>query len=680
IYNMFNFVSNNLFEELISDINSRSDELIEQISLTLKDSQFDWITDNDISISIKIFVESIRRVVERYNKELDWQERKLDMINKRLKERNISQSDKRDLRNRRIEVETQIEKLKEKTSLISYFMDMNILPRYAFPGIFVAISDVRGFEDFSGRARNYAITEYAPNMEVYLKKAIYKSMGVDFEFFQPTSKSFFICPKCEKFATEYVTDLQNGCPICGSRSSEIKSVDAIEPNRIYIRKTNRPIYEPIEFQEALSNVYFFSRNITQNHIPFVEPNIQIVDYGNIELLQVVSGISINGDSFPIELCDRCGKVKEPDEFIKPKPHYKLASEGKCNGRYRKLSLYHRMPTNVISLKLKGSLFGVNIENIFEKMKKIKPSLTMENFQLILLTTLKNALINGAQRLLQTEDGEIDGEVKDSEIILFDNVDGGVGYVSEIARRFEDVLKEAAEMVLDPDDDCESGCLECLWSYRRKRDIEFIDKRCIKEIFEAFRKKILSEKISLEGEIKKSPEYRGKNIRTVHSPPYSFAGINELKNLVRGAREEIILTSLYVTDDKIPWEDETEKSWVDILVDIKSSSPPLKITVIVNDPTSEKHKEALKRLSDRGINVKIFRKEIEKMLPSIVHSKLIVIDPHIPSTRYAVHTSANFSPEMWKNHETFDFGNDEEWVKGTYKEIRNIIEQSLDFKG
>lgn len=105
---------------------------------------------------------------------------------------------------------------------------------------------------------------------------------------------------------------------------------------------------------------------------------------------------------------------------------------------------------------------------------------------------------------------------------------------------------------------------------------------------------------------------------------------------------------------------------------------MKLTVIVKEPSSKEHLESLKKLQKCGVTVKIFKKEIESMMPSIIHSKLIVIDPHLHSERYAIHTSANFSPEMWKNHETFDLGNDEEWVRGTYKEIKKLEKQSSDF--
>ena len=687
-YDMYIFVFDNFFEKLKEEVSSKKEKLIERISLTLRDLQFDWVTDELINKMIEEFVTMLDKSVERYKEKLRWYESKRDELNELLKKRQLSPDIKRDARKRWLEVTEEIDKLKEKTNIISYLMDTNVLPRYAFPGIFVDINDVYGLEDFSGRARNYAITEYAPNMEVYLKKAIYKSIGIDFEFIRPIPKLFYICPTCQKFITEDESSLKNGCPICKSKlvekQTEVQFIrNAIEPNIIYVKKTNKPLNEPRDYQEVISNIFF--SEVPKAEPPkssSIEPNIKITKYGNINLLIIVSDIDINGELFPIELCEKCGKVKEPNEREYDK-HYKLGSQKreKCDGRYRRLSLYHKMPTNVISIKFKGeTFFGIDKEILINEWKNYKPNLSEEQLWHIFLITFKNAIINAAQRVLQTEDGEIEGEVKDNEIILYDNVDGGVGYVDEIVDRFDEILKEAVEMVLDTDDKCDTGCLDCLWSYRRKRDIRFIDKRFVKDIFKILNKSYTEREISKEGKVKKNfIGYEGRNIKTIHSPPYNFLGVIELKKLLKSAKEEIILTSLYVTDSPIPWPDEREKSWVDILTDIKLSSPTLKMTIIVREPVSKDHLDALKKLCKCGITVKLFKKEIETMLPSIIHSKLIVIDPHIPSRRYAIHTSANFSPEMWKNHETFDLGNDEKWVKGTYKEIKKLAKQSLDLK-
>lgn len=683
-YDMYSFVFDNFFEKLKEEISSKKEKLIERISLTLRDLQFDWVTDELINKMIEEFVTMLDKSVERYKEKLKWYEDKLQELNSRIRNKHSS-DEERETRRRRDEIEDNISDLK-RVNLISYLMNINVLPRYAFPGIFVDINDVYGSEDFSSRERNYAITEYAPNMEVYLKKAIYKSIGIDFEFIRPILKLFYICPTCQKFVSEDKSSLKNGCPICKSKlvekQTEVQFIrNAIEPNIIYVKKTNKPLNEPRDYQDVISKIFF--SEVPKAEPPkssSIEPNIKITKYGNINLLIIVSDIYINGESFPIELCEKCGKVKDEREYEK---HNKLGSQKKekCDGKYRKFSLYHKMPTNVISINFEGeTFFGKDKKELINEWKIYKPNQSEEQLWNIFLVTFKNAIINAAQRVLQTEDGEIEGEVKDNEIILYDNVDGGVGYVDEIADRFDEILKEAVEMVLDTDDKCDTGCLDCLWSYRRRRDIRFIDKRFVKDIFKTLNKSYTEREISKEGKEKKNfIGYEGRNIKTIYSPPYNFLGVIELKKLLKSAKEEIILTSLYVTDSPIPWPDEREKSWVDILADIKLSSPTLKMTIIVREPVSKNHLDALKKLCKCGITVKLFKKEIETMLPSIIHSKLIVIDPHIPSRRYAIHTSANFSPEMWKNHETFDLGNDEKWVKGTYKEIKKLAKQSLDFE-
>jgi phosphatidylserine/phosphatidylglycerophosphate/cardiolipin synthase-like enzyme len=206
------------------------------------------------------------------------------------------------------------------------------------------------------------------------------------------------------------------------------------------------------------------------------------------------------------------------------------------------------------------------------------------------------------------------------------------------------------------------------------DIPKINKKLIKPFFNEVKKK----------ELKESEEalfFSCRESKTFVSEPYSFDGAVQLKNLLKTAKKEIYLTSLYVTDDKIPWPDEPPKSWVDILSGIKlASKHDLKIHVVVKEPTTERHKQALNRLVKNGVNVYVFKKELEGMLPAIVHSKLIVIDPQIPENRHVVYTSSNFSPEMWKNHEVFQFSNDEECVKETLWTIKKILSESKNYVG
>ena len=89
-------------------------------------------------------------------------------------------------------------------------METGVLPRYAFPGVFVNIEGEFG-EEYGGRSRNIAITEYCPGTEVYLKKHIYKVVGIDLRFTKPTPKMFYVCRGCKKYIKEEPFDF---CPLC----------------------------------------------------------------------------------------------------------------------------------------------------------------------------------------------------------------------------------------------------------------------------------------------------------------------------------------------------------------------------------------------------------------------------------------------------------------------------------
>jgi predicted DNA binding CopG/RHH family protein len=542
-------------------------------------------------------------------------------------------------------------------------METGVLPRYAFPGLYVDVEDEFGQNSFAGRSRNVAITEYAPGMEFYAMKKIYKSAGIDYKSAKPDKQSFFICESCNKYIKNENFDF---CQLC-KKKIRTREIMAISPDLIYLRDTRKRINEPRDYQEPLLEVYLDVESDKGNK---KFDNILLTKYGNIPIFEVVSSIRTSDSRTPvaIEICAKCGRAR--DKFTetthKTLGNYKEFCKG---GEFEQLGIYHQMPTNVISLRLTDEkLFGIPINEVAPNRE-------------IFLTTLKNAIINGAQMIVQAEDGEIDGVVKDDEIILFDNIEGGVGYVDEIFKRFEEIIVKAADIVLGEsetfEEECVAGCPKCLWSYRRKRDIPLIDKRTIVPFLKAAQLQIAENTIFQNEE--RVNTYITKEVRTVHSPAYDFAGVLDLKQIIRSAKKEVKLTSLYVTDSKIPWPDEGGKSWVDILSSIRHGPNNVAVTIIVKEPQSPAHKVALRRLKESGVTVKVYKKEIEQILPAIVHSKLVVVDPQDKENRHAIHTSGNFSPEMWKNHETFDFGTAENWVNGTHQEIINLENESRDLE-
>lgn len=655
---MLKFVEQETEATLLEDIQDRKDIIASRIRMTLQDVAFK-ISDDQVDELIEGFRQSVKDSVRRFSQDRERYHARAEKL-RDLKRNAQDSKENRRYSARLTDVEDQLWKLEHETKVLDFFMEMGVLPRYAFPGIYVDLEDEFGIENFSGRSRNTAITEFAPNMEIFAMKKIFKSVGIDYKFVKPDRQSFFICESCNKYVSK--TDF-SVCQLC-KRKAKTKEIRGIAPEVIYLRDTKKRVNEPREYQEPLVDLYI-STEVEKGSKKF--DNIVLTKYGNVSVYQILEEIAAeeSSDPIPIELCDKCGRAKDDSESSR---HRELGGKKEfCTGKFEPLAIYHEMPTNVISVRVDGNaLFGIDLSNIVRDMK-------------VFLTTLKSAIISAGQIIAQAEDGEIDGVVKDNEIILFDNVEGGVGYVDFIYERFDEVFSKAAEIVLGESEvfgeDCTMGCMRCLWSYRRKRDISWIDKRTVMPFLKAGQVKLSRDDVLRQEE--RIQSYVGKDIRTVHSPASSFLGVLDLKSILRSAKKEIKLTSLYVTDDMISWPDEGDKSWVDILSSIRQGQNNVSITVIVKEPMSSQHRKALRRLKESGITVKVYKKEIEQMLPGIVHSKLVVIDPADRFNRHAIHTSANFSPEMWKNHDTYDFGTTEAWVQGTYNEITKLERESRD---
>jgi len=650
------FVKNNADQILLKETIERKKIIFSKIKETFSSLPI-TITDDIAEEMIEQFRDSVKKSIQKYHMDLERYRRRDEIIKQQLRETS-EPGLHRYLRKRILDVGDMILKLEKERRVLMHFMETGVLPRYAFPGLYVDVEDEFGQNSFAGRSRNVAITEYAPGMEFYAMKKIYKSAGVDYKSAKPDKQSFFICESCNKYIKNENFDF---CQLC-KKKIHTKEITAIAPDLIYLNDTRKRINEPRDYQEPLLEIYLDIESDKGNK---KFDNILLTKYGNIPIFEVVSSIRISDSRtpVPIEICSKCGRGR--GEFTDTK-HKTLGNYKEfCNGEFEQLGIYHQMPTNVISLRIIDErLFGIPINEVAPNRE-------------VFLTTLKNAIINGAQLIVQAEDGEIDGVVKDNEIILFDNIEGGVGYVDEIFRKFGEIIVQAADIILGEsetfEEECVSGCPKCLWSYRRKRDIPLIDKRTIVPFLKAAQVQIAENTIFKNEE--RVNTYITKEVRTVHSPAYDFAGVLDLKQIIRSAKKEIKLTSLYVTDSKIDWPDEGSKSWVDILSSVKHGPNNVSITVIVKEPQSPAHKFALRRLKESGVIVKVYKKEIEQILPAIVHSKLIVVDPQNKENRHAIHTSGNFSPEMWKNHETFDFGTAENWVNGTHQEILKLENES-----
>jgi ribosomal protein L32 len=104
-------------------------------------------------------------------------------------------------------------------------------------------------------------------------------------------------------------------------------------------------------------------------------------------------------------------------------------------------------------------------------------------------TLAEALLAGAGDLLELEPYELaafprlakPGDVAD-EIVFYETVPGGAGYVEEMARRLPEVAEAARERLYGHQ--CLRGCYLCLKHYRNQRWHPFFDKDGIRDVLAA----------------------------------------------------------------------------------------------------------------------------------------------------------------------------------------------------
>jgi len=613
-------MSQQYVNKMISDIEMRRDYLKKRIEIAFNDI-YQEVDPNTIDNMINIFINSIKNIIEVYRSEY----KNYKNYYEELKRNRNWEAVKR--------MQNQIEKFSEMP-FINYLMDKNILPRYAFPGSIVNIKEEHDYYDFGTRARGIAISEYTPNLEVYQKKKIYRSVGIDNKILAPTRKKIFVCSNCNKYATSVAEQSRGLCPICNQLMKPI-AYDCIEPNVIYLKKTEKSISNARTYQEPISSIYIQNKPIEQKWLK-EEPNIKLSNYGNLDLIQIVDRIVIENRIYDIELCQECGRILEKDR----EKHRRLGatdSHDICNGKFEKLALVHIMPTNVISIQLEPdttTLFGVEITEF------IGPRMPL------LLTTLKNAIINAALSYTNAEDGEIGGEVKGNEIFLYDNVDGGAGYVTVIYNHLMEILKISKDIVLNCT--CEHGCLDCLWSYRRKRDIPNIDKVAIDPVLRSLPELAIPVVV-----------IPLKSTEIIKSSEYSFDGLILVRDAIYNAEKEIIIISDRMDDEKLNWPDMISKSWADILLGKKQSNMgDLKVNILLYN-------------INKKIGLNSYMLIAMKLIPSDIdlyacdlddtsdktYPTYIIVDPDLPTRRKLFKISSSLNIDMFRGRTTIEISED-----------------------
>jgi ATP-dependent helicase YprA (DUF1998 family) len=343
---------------------------------------------------------------------------------------------------------------------LSYLSDRGFLPSYAFPSDTARLIAKDEVKRPILRGMGVALREYAPGNTVYMDGKKYQVIGLDFHRspMPDLNQAYKSCGVCS-----YVTfdPAATHCLHChGELSPQTSRVLFAQS---FVAEQAESIGPDEEYRQRA-----FYGGATYLLPAAAEGDMSEIDGASLEYLR-------RGDIFVTNtgvvqeagrgflLCRSCGHWHAPTNRTPFEDHKLLYDRRKvCGGNGDRFNLAYRFSTDVLALSFQG---------IPEQSDEFYAS-------------LKAALIEASTSVVRAESGEIggftrsvmrDGNVR-RDLILYDNVPGGAGYVRKVAQAVGVVLSTARQML--DGCQCEKSCYKCLRSYENQFEHSLLDKTLI----------------------------------------------------------------------------------------------------------------------------------------------------------------------------------------------------------
>ena len=386
------------------------------------------------------------------------------------------------------------------TDIVSYLIDLSILPKYGFPTDVVSLNTLnkksriekpaseRTANKFRlQRSSDIAINEYAPGAQLIAGKRLIISRGISFssylggEGFSTNSKleqrRLVECNTCRHFYVLPPTVTEMPCPVCGtiaylkppatdndSHEQKINTVHyGLLPKGFRVDYQEEQPYAPNKIDKATPAKDFYATLQTEP-----EAFIQIVpDTLRIASTQSATFYAINKGPFQkgYTICPTCGRSTAEHNF-KPvdfKNHDRLYSNKRCtNGE----SLWHNkflvaeFISDAIQIRFANKSYPIEHRDIFMKTFARCLQLAAAKYLGIDARELRFLVQAYYEPTTSTWDNQ--------EIVLYDDVPGGAGYSEMIVQmfghpQFYSYLMETTECP----DECNDACPACLITFEKE---------------------------------------------------------------------------------------------------------------------------------------------------------------------------------------------------------------------
>jgi hypothetical protein len=381
-------------------------------------------------------------------------------------------------------------------NLLDRLLYWGVLPRYAFP------TDVAPFYVFSPQSTgfrhemefapsqglNVALSQYAPNKQIWIKSKQYTSKALYSPFREALRgawgrrRLYYECRRCGHAKTEAAFDKSKqgkvvACEACHTPGSFGPIKPWIRPPGFAHPWGLQAVTTPDEPNETAYATRAKLVMQTQGPEVGVAVNDRIRALPTRQHL-LVSNSGPGGDGYIFCIgCGRIESVSSPElNLHQPhaKPHPAKDREEICSGYpSRGVVLGADFPTDI-------ALFSLKIEDPF----RLPPGNSETQSA---MRTVCEALAMAACRILELEAGEILAEYRPAlndegaggrsvEVFLYDTLAGGAGFSPQLASRTDELFKAALLLLKDCPEGCDTSCYRCLRSFRNRLDHSWLDRK------------------------------------------------------------------------------------------------------------------------------------------------------------------------------------------------------------
>jgi ATP-dependent helicase YprA (DUF1998 family) len=356
--------------------------------------------------------------------------------------------------------------------IIAVLAKRGFLPRYAFPLDVVTLETKTNRwskeEDVElSRDRGIAISEFAPGAQVIAHKKIFTSAGlyVVSKTDKPARQWYSKCPSCEQIRTALTQDALTGsCNVCNRSITSQYIFPFIEPKAFSIlvdKKTQGTARHRrsmlIRQRQVLT--HFIDSVDDSNFTDFKLFRIALKENGN--LFRYNKGPGNNG----FMLCPTCGFSEPLRSYKAGKKHKKLrafSKEVNCNNEQpwtKPIAYGHQFQS--FCLIIRPAKIPPSVESLAFALQK----------GLCMLLDIETSDIGVSWRWLANK-----SDRAGTEIILYDQTQGGAGFVREGFDNWKQVVEKAYEVCNTCK--CERACYDCLKNYRNQSYHEDLDRMSV----------------------------------------------------------------------------------------------------------------------------------------------------------------------------------------------------------